>query len=192
MTTIPNHSVEAFLRKLRQGIASLPLAEQDEIVAELRSHLAERQAQGSTDPLAGFESPARLAADFVGEHTLRDALARGTPWAMSSAFFVVARDSVLGLLVLFPLLVFQLEAVLLLLAAALKPLLPEQTGLWVGPGKFYVGILASPDSGRELLGWWAIPVFAITGVVLFWGANQAMMMLIRWRLRGLSSGTKAR
>jgi hypothetical protein len=46
-TSLTNQS-EAFLRKLRQGLTSLPLSEQDEIVAELRSHFLSRQDQGDT------------------------------------------------------------------------------------------------------------------------------------------------
>ena len=34
---------EAFLRKVRQGLAPLPASEQEDIVAELRSHLLQRQ-----------------------------------------------------------------------------------------------------------------------------------------------------
>lgn len=183
MTSPANTPADAFLRKVRHGLASLPAAEQEDIVAELRSHLLDRQAQGTADPLAGFERPEKLAADFVAEYALRGALAQGTSWALGRALFIAARDSVLGLLVLIPLVLLQLSALLLLLTAALKPFMPGKVGLWVGAGNFYAGIERGLPGVHEVLGWWSIPVFAVAGVFLFWISNRAMMALVRWRLR---------
>ena len=186
MATTQNNAADVFLRKVRQGLASLPAAEQEDLIAELRSHLVERQSQGRPDPLAGFETPEQLAADLVAEYALRGALARGTSWALGQALFVAARDSLLGLFVLLPLLILQLAALLLLLSAALKPFFPGHVGLWTGDGQFFVGI-AKPHAGmHEALGWWAIPVLAAAGALLFWLSNRAMLALVRWRLR---SGT---
>lgn len=179
-TTTP---ADLYLRKVRQGLASLPTAEQEEIITELRSHLLERQSQGSADPLAGFEAPEQLAADLVAEHALRGGLARGTSWALGSALFVAARDSVAGLLWLLPLLILQLMALCLLVAAALKPFVPDLVGVWTGEGKVSVGIISAHGNMREVLGWWAIPVFAGVGIVLFWLSTKAMTALARRRLK---------
>ena len=163
---------------MRQGLASLPASE-EEIIAELRSHLFERDSRGSTGPLAGFETSAQLAADFVAEYALRGAMAQGIFWAL----FIAARDSALGLLVLFPLLILQLSALLMLLAVALKPFFPNLTGWWVGGGRFQVGIASEHVGMREVLGWWGIPVLAAAGSLLFWLSNRAMLALVRGRLR---------
>ncbi len=179
----PSNTADEFLRKVRQGLASLPTVEQEEIVAELRSHLLERQSQGNPDPLAGFETPERLAAEFVAEYSLRGALAQGTSWALGKALFTAARDSVLGLLVLMPLVLLQVSALLVLLTAVLKPFVPGKVGLWVGNGNFYVGVDQQLAGVHEVLGWWGIPVLAVTGVLLFWVSNRAMLALVRWRLR---------
>lgn len=186
MKTSLTDSCETFLRKLRQGLSSLPLAEQDEIIAELRSHFVTRQSEGSSDPLAGFETPEKLAAEFVSERALRGALARGTSWALGRALFVAARDSFLVLAVLIPLLLLQIAALCFLLAAALKPFLRDRIGLWVGPGNFYVGTSHVPGV-HEVLGWWGIPVLAVAGIVLFWIANRLMLVLVRWRLHSIRS-----
>jgi hypothetical protein len=183
MITHPNEDFDAFLRKVRQGLASLPTAEREDIIAELRSHLLGRQGQGNPDPLAGFEPPEKLAADFVAEHALRGALAEGTAWAMGKALFIAARDSVLGLLVLLPLLLLQVSALCLLLTAALKPFIPDKMGLWTGDGNFYVGAGRGNPAVHEVLGWWGMPVLAAAGVLLFWLSNRGMMALVRWRLR---------
>ncbi len=174
---------EGFLRRVRQGLASLTPAEQEDIIAELRSHLLDRQNQGHENPLAGFETPEDLAADFVSEHALRGALSQGTSWALGRALLIAARDSVLSLAVLFPLLVLQVAALGVLVVAALKPFMPEQLGLWIGGGNFLVGTSNGNPAVHEVLGWWAIPVLTIAGVLLFWFCNRAMMALVRWRLR---------
>ena len=183
MNTPAIASIDDFLRKVRQGLASLPVAEREDILAELRSHLLERHERGSDDPLGGFESPEKFAAEFVAEYALRGALAQGTSWALGRALFVAGRDSVQALLALLPLLLLQLMALTLLLAAALKPFLWDQVGLWVGGGKFFVGISDDHVTMHEVLGWWGLPLFALAGVLLFWSSNRAMMTLVRRTLR---------
>ena len=183
MTTPATAAADAYLRKVRQGLASLPEPEREETLAELRSHLLERLDQGSTDPLLGFDSPEQFAAEFVAEYALRGALAQGTSWALGRALFIAGRDGALSLLVLFPLLMLQLCALVLLVAAALKPFLPDQVGVWVGGGNFSVGIGHGNAARHEMLGWWSILVFALAGGLLFWVSSQAMMALVRGRLR---------
>ena len=183
MATPTSAATDHYLRKLRQGLASLPVAEREDILAELRSHLSERQDQGG-DPLAGFDPPEKFAAEFVAEYALRGALAQGTSWALGRALLIAGRDGALALLALLPLLILQLSAAGLLLAAVLKPFLPDHVGLWVGGGRFYAGIVGQANGAtHEVLGWWGILVFAVVGGLLFWLSNRAMLALARWRLR---------
>lgn len=179
---------EDFLKRVRQGLATLSQSERDEIIIELRVHLLDRQANGSADVLAGFEPPEALASNFVTEYALRGALAQGTSLAMGRALLIAARDSVLGLVVLLPLVLVQLCAFFVLVTALLKPFMPSEMGLWVGGESFYVGINNGNPAIREVLGWWGVPVLAVSGVILFWISNGAMRALVRWHLR---SSTKA-
>lgn len=189
MNTDLTPACESFLRKLGYGLSSLPVAEQQEILAEIRSHLVSRQSAGSTELLAGFESPEELAAEFVAERALRGALAQGTPWSAGHALLIATRDSVPVLAGLVPLIIVQLVAIFLVIAAALKPVLGSKLGLWVGEGNFYVG--RSNGSGvHELLGWWGIPVFAASGIVLFWLSSRALRGLVRWRLQLLQKARR--
>ena len=173
---------EKFLRRVRQGLANLDQTERDDIVNELRAHLLDRQAQGKSNLLEGFESAEALAATFVSDYTLRGALATGTSWALGRALLVAARDSLLALFVLFPLALAQIVAFFFLLTAALKPFMPTEMGLWVGQGSFLVGPNHNPGV-HEILGWWGIPILSIAGVLLFWISNRAMRALVRWQLR---------
>ena len=171
---------ERFLAEVRRGLGSIDAAERDDVIAELRSHFAERMAQGKANLLEGFEDPATLAASFVSERALRGALSQGTPWAFSRAILISARDSLALLFALVPLVLAQLVAFFFVLTAALKPFAPGDFGLWVGNGNFYVGH-GSP-SVHEVLGWWGVPVLLAAGVILFWLSNRGLRALARWRL----------
>jgi len=176
-------AAEEFLKKVRKGLGTLGQAERDEIISELRSHLLDRQAQGKEDLLAGFEAPDVLASDFVAEYALRGALAQGTSWALGRALLIAARDSLLALFLLLPLVLVQITALCLLVVAALKPFMPQEVGLWVGPDNFYVGVNNDNPAVHEVLGWWGIPILAAGSVLLFWISTRAMRALVRWRLR---------
>lgn len=179
---LPDYA-ERFLRELRQGLGSLPAQERDEIVAELHIHLLDRQAQGKTELLAGFETPEDLAASFVSENALRGALARGTSWALGRALLISARDRILTFLLFLALVLLHICAFVLVFAAALKPFMPKQIGLWVGNGHFFVGASDGNPAVHEVLGRWGIPVLAISGIFLFWISNRAMRAVARRRLR---------
>ena len=175
---------EKFLRQLRQGLGSLGAQEREEIIAELRAHLLDRQAQGKTDLLSGFETAEDLAATFVSENALRGALAQGTSWALARALLISARDSIATFLLFLPLVLLQLCAFGFVFFAALKPFMPKQIGLWVGDGNFYVGGNSGNNPAvHEVLGWWGVPVLAISGIFLFSVSNRAMRALAKRRLR---------
>jgi hypothetical protein len=177
---------ELFLKRLRQGLSTLTPAEQQEIVAEIRVHLLERKAQGTADLLSGFEAPEELAAGFVSEQALRGSLAQGTSWALIRALLIASRESLLALLLLFPLVLIQISAVMFVLAAGMKPFMGDELGFWAGPWSLYVGINRHDPRNHELLGWGMIPVLGIGGIILFWISNRAMRGLVRWRLHSIN------
>src|SRR5882757_3382324 len=180
--TLPKQA-DDYLKQVRQGLASLGQDEREEIVAELRSHLLDRQGQGRADLLEGFGSAERFAAGFVTESALRSALAQGTSWALGRALLMAARDSVLLLLGLLPLLLAQFIALGFIVCAALKPFMQDSLGLWVGPHAFFLGTAADTSKVHQITGWWVFPAVAIAGLLLFWLSTRLMVWLVRWRLR---------
>ena len=177
---------ERFLRGLDRALSPLPGEERQEIVDEVRSHLADRAAQGATDLLGGFGSPDAYGAAFLQEKALASALARGTSWAIGRALLAGARKvgwwyvvAVLGLLHLF--------GVSFLVLAVLKPVFPGNVGLFMGGGRFSLGAIFGGEVGNttEVLGWWSIPVFAVLGASALWGGNWMLRALGRWRLARL-------
>jgi hypothetical protein len=57
--------------------------------------------------MSSAEEAKDLASTLVSDYTLRGALATGTSWALGRALLVAARDSVLALFVLLPLVLAQ-------------------------------------------------------------------------------------
>jgi hypothetical protein len=179
---------ERYLRDLDRALVLLPREEREEIVSEIRSHLEDRVAQGAADVLAGFQGASEYAAAFLQEGALRGALARGSSWSIGRALVSGARSLswwyvviVLGLL--------HVYGIAFLVLAALKPIFPGHVGLFVGNHHLTLGALGGDDleQAREVLGWWAVPVFVVVGTATLWGANWILRVLGRWRLGRLRS-----
>jgi uncharacterized membrane protein len=185
MSTLPADA-ERFLTDLARALGPLPAAERDDLVAELRSHLAERAAQGATELLAPFGRAEDYAAAFLEERSLSGALARGTPWALWSAVFSGARRLAWWYVVLSLGLVQVVSAVLILLGI-LKVVFPGGVGLYLHGGDLLLqaSFGGGAPAGIELLGWWAVPIFLGTGGLALWSSLAVLRALARWRLARL-------
>lgn len=85
----------------------------------------------------------------------------------------------------------------MILTAIMKPILPNQIGLWIGPGVFNFGIheagrygggvgllLATGIPAHDVLGWWYVPVALAIGALFLWVTTKLVQMLIgRMRTR---------
>jgi hypothetical protein len=184
MRSFPFPEVEHYLRALRQALAALPDDERDELVAEVRSHLAERAGRGDADVLAGFAAPEAYAAEFLGERALAGAIARGSSWALGGALLSGARTGAAAIAVV-PLAILHVIAAALVILAALKPLFPGHIGVFVSDGgPWAIGAWGGGAGAgvREVPGWWAPPAFAAAGALILWGANRALRVVARSRL----------
>jgi len=180
--------VERYLRELKVALAPLG-ADRDEIVAELRTHFADRLVEGRTEVLAGFLPAERYAAAFLAERTLVSALVAGTPWALSRSLWFGRIERMISVCAAVPLGLLQLCMATLVVLGALKPLLDDRIGLWVGPGGHVALGFVSDPGARELLGWWAVPLFIIGGGLVFLLAYRAQTALARWRLHRVRAAT---
>lgn len=184
MSTLPPDA-ERWLAELARHLAPLDPPARSELLAELRSHLEERAAQGAGDLLAPFGRAEDYAALFVEEQALRGALARGGPIALGRALLGGARRLAWWYAVLSLALVQLLGGVLVLLAA-LKLAFPAQVGLFVHGRALQLGAtFGGAPEGVELLGWWAVPLFLLAGALALWASLAALRGLARWRLARL-------
>jgi uncharacterized membrane protein len=180
MSDLPREA-EAFLRDLERHLSPLPEAERRDTVAEIRSHLVDRAAQGAGDLLGPFGAPEAYAAAFLDERALSAAMAHGTSWAIGRALLRGARRvwwwytvAALGLV--------QVLGASFLVMAVLKLFLPGRIGLFVGPRVFVLGSYTGDSPATELLGWWGIPFFFVLGVVALWSGHWMLRLLAGWRL----------
>ena len=152
--------------------------ERREILEELRCHLLEKAAAGGDDgSLSG------CGAGIAGElrknwpvNTLTDELlARAevsrSPFEFSSSLFRWASLSVAGFFVLLGSIMGYFLGVVFILVAALKPFHPETAGLWVSQDATgdpvllaAHGVWYAPVAGREMLGWWVVPLGLLRGL----------------------------
>lgn len=181
---------EDFLRQLRSGLGTLPKDEREDILREVRSHLRDRHHKGRAPLLDGFEDAQVYASRFVSEAALRGALARGTSFELGRALLTGAKTGVVTLAVI-PVAAVELIGGLLVILGVLKPFLPAQIGLFVDA---HGGLVALGAYGgnlgtlHDLLGFWAMPLFIVTGAGLVWLGNRALRFLAKHKLASARRG----
>jgi hypothetical protein len=175
---------EAWLRRLRWALAALPGPERDDIVAEIRAHLDERERDGAdvAAALAQLGPADGYARGFIEARELTGAAASQRPGAMLSAIARRAHRSVLAFAAFVA--VVALTAVSLLAATVLVMKVddPLHAGLWRGKGQFFIGVIDDPAAAQELLGYWIYPL-AILVVAL---AALAARGVLVWTVRTLA------
>jgi hypothetical protein len=185
--TLPREVLE-YLRRLRAGLAPLPESEREEIVRETAAHVLDR-AESAGDParavavLAELGDPEDYAARFVDNYRISSALASGSPLALAGG---VVRGLGRGLWAfaggLVVLVLYSLAAGFIAVGA-LKPVLPERTGLFVGPQllPFALGIFDHPPAPgmREVLGYWVVPLAIGAGALVMLLANRFARAYLR-------------
>ncbi|KQY89787.1 hypothetical protein ASD25_04455 [Brevundimonas sp. Root1423] len=151
------------MRRLGWALGSLPVRERDDILRETRSHIDDRVAEGVAleTVLQGFGPAERYARQFIDEIEAYEAL--GSQRAADLALFVAnrAHRSGVAAFTLLLLLLLGVLAAITVLMVGLKIYDPVHTGLWVGQGGGFVGIIDDAAAGRELMGPWLFPISAL-------------------------------
>lgn len=192
MTEALSPNARAFIDRLGAALASLPADVRADIVREIESHLAEREAAGHADAaLAALGPPEALAQPYLQNHILTLALARPNPLSLLFAVLNRAGRSVLAF-------AFGSIAALLYLFAlafaaliALKAITPNNVGWWVGQGHFQFGaIYGGHAPGPERLGLWILPI-ALGGAVGCYTLARMLLKLVSRMLLKRGSGFSA-
>jgi hypothetical protein len=172
--------MEAYLAQLRRRLRGLDDEDAREIVAELRSHIQDKAAAGGQVTSAGVDralaalgSPEELASAYLTDDLLARAEVSRSPLRILESLFSWAGLSLAGFLVLMVSVVGYFLGVVFILVAALKSFHPRTAGLWILPNgaddfeiSVRLGFGGAPGSGRELLGWWIIPIGLGAGCAL--------------------------
>ncbi|MGA2003245.1 MAG: hypothetical protein ABSG70_07680 [Terriglobales bacterium] len=167
--------VDAYLEKLREGLLGLSSEDMCEIIEELRGHILEKavsEGDGSVTAvdraLARLGTPDELAAQYMTDDLLERAARNWFPVFLFRGLVRWASLSIAGVWVLLGCVVGYVLGVSFILSAILKPMHPQTAGLWVLPGdphnySLRLGFGPVPVGGREVLGWWMVPLGLLVG-----------------------------
>jgi hypothetical protein len=179
MADDPQQKIDAYLNRIRGRLRGLRAEERREILEELRGHIMEKSAAGGMTgaavdaALESLGSPEELAREYVTDELLARAEVSRSPLRILDSLFRWASLSIAGFFVLLGSITGYFLGVVFLLVAALKPFHPETAGLWAsrdGSGDLslsvHMGFGYAPVGGREVLGWWIVPIGLLSGCLL--------------------------
>jgi hypothetical protein len=180
MTVDPQQRIDSYLGNLRGRLQGVPEQEVTEIVEELRRHITEKiAASGGATPaaldaaLTALGNPEDLAREYVTDNLFARAEASRSPVRILASLFRWATLSAVGFSVLAGSVLGYFLGIVFILVAVLKPFHPQTAGLWLlrdATGdpeiSFRLGFGNVPGAGRELLGWWIVPLGLLAGCAL--------------------------
>jgi hypothetical protein len=189
--------VEAYLGTLRARLRGMNSQEIREIVEELRSHIMDKAAvsgeptgeltQAGVDAaLAALGNPEELASQYLTDSLLAHAEVSRSPVKILAGLFRWASLSIAGFFVLLGSIVGYFFGAVFILVALLKPVHPSTAGLWTLPNgsgdfelSFRLGFGSAPVGGRDLLGWWTIPIGMMAGCGLVMLTTHIAIWFVR-------------
>lgn len=178
--------IETYLKQVRERLRGFREDQVREITEELRSHIMERAAVhgeltvvGVNAALEALGSPEEIAREYEKYEVLARAAMSRSPLRLLDGLFGWASVSIAGFFVLIGAITGYFLGFAFLLVAWLKPFHPESAGLWTlgNPGvdlelSLRMGFGTPPSGGRELLGWWIIPLGLVMGCGLVVGTTR--------------------
>jgi hypothetical protein len=198
MITAHNDSdvlIGKYLATVGAGLKGLDEDQQRDILAEIRSHLAERIEQlkqlGSTRPaedaLAAMGSPDQISTQFMEVALVHASSHSSFPWVLLRAASRLAVTGLRGTLVFVAGLIGYLAALGFTAATFAKLFLPARVGFWVGPHTSVIwGYPATTTGARELAG----GSFAYISIALAFLFASGTTLLLKRLLRSWRSTTE--
>jgi uncharacterized membrane protein len=173
-----------------------------DVVREIDSHLRDRisAAEAVPDERAMLEKiltelgpPQRVAQAYSLERTVDEAVVTGKIWAIPRAVWHVAMSGVSGFFAGLGLFVGYLTGGVFVVLAAIKPIFPDNVGIWISDRSISDGVdvgwraglnIAGSVSEHNVGGYWVIPIFLVAGLgLLFLTHRGARKFLGWWRRR---------
>ncbi len=178
LTDDAQQKIDAYLAMLRKRLRGMDEKDVREIIEELRSHILDRAsvngeevtATGVGATLGALGSPEQLAGEYLTDNLLAMAEVTRSPVRILEILFRWASLSVAGFFVLLGSIVGYFLGAAFILCALLKPVHPQTAGLWILAAgtdhptiSLRLGFGDAPPGGRELLGWWIVPIGLVMG-----------------------------
>ena len=199
LTETGESRVNGYLFVLERSLKSfLPHDVARDAVREIESHLRERVMAADGAPneresveriLAELGPPLRVAQAYSAERTIDEAVVTGRVVAVGRAIWQVALTTVSGFFAAIALFFGYASGVALLVVAALKPIFPDNVGIWTVLG-IPIGVGArfpTPPAGTFHGGYWVMPMAAVAGLAALVTTHRvARKFLSSWRTRRVS------
>ena len=176
VTADAQQRIDAYLTKLRSRLRGINEQDIQEIVQELRSHILdktqteENRLDKVTETLDSLGSPEQLAGEYLTDNLFARAEVSRSPMRILAVLFRWAGLSIAGFLVCLSSIVGYFLGVAFVLCALLKPIHPQTAGLWIYPTglegttiSLRLGFGTPPTDGRDVLGWWIVPIGLVLG-----------------------------
>jgi uncharacterized membrane protein len=195
LSEIGQARVHGYLFVLRQSLkAFLPPDVVSDAVREIESHVRERidAAAPVPDERAALEKilgelgpPLRVAQAYSAERTIDEAVATGRFVPTVRAIWHLAVNTVGGFFAALGLFVGYVFGATFLALALLKPVFPDNVGLWVvnGPGSLPTSLgtkFTVPADQHVAGGYWIIPVCLFLGLFLLVLSHRGARGFLRW------------
>lgn len=190
--------VNGYLFVLERSLrAFLPRESVRDAVREIESHVRDRVAAADSVPderaaleniLAQLGPPLRVAQAYSAERIVDEAIATGRVVPMLRAVWHLAVTTVVGFGAALGVFVGYAIGVAFIAIAVLKPIFPDNVGVWVGDNTEFplrIGGTFPAPAGEHLVGgYWVIPIALFAGLaVLVLNHRATKKFLVWWRAR---------
>jgi uncharacterized membrane protein len=184
-----------YLARVKAGLKRIDQGQQQEILAEIHSHLTDRieqfKQQGSIRPtedaLAAMGDPDEISVQFAEEDVVRAASRSHFPWVLLRAASRLVFTGLRGALVFTAGLIGYLAGIGFTAAAVAKVIVPARVGFWVGPQTGVIwGYPANTSGAHELAG----QSFIYISIALAFLFASGTTLLLRQLLRSSSSAKR--
>ena len=185
--------IDTYLGRLRRRLRGINDEDVREIVEELRGHITDKASvdgevtAATVDAaLVALGSPEELASQYMTDDLLSRAAVSRSPVRILESLFRWASLSIAGFLVLLSSIVGYFLGGAFMLCGVLKIIHPQTAGLWAFRDRtgdpaisLRLGFGSAPAGGRDVLGWWIVPIGLVVGCGLVMLTTRFALWCVR-------------
>jgi len=192
LSEVGDARVRGYLFVLGQSLGTfLPRDVVSDALQEIESHIRERLESAEPQPdergavervLQELGPPLRVAQVYSAELTVEEALTTGRAVPMLRALWHLATTTLGGFAGALLLFIGYVCGIAFLLLAVLKPVFPENVGLFVVDGvpRSFGALFPGPAGAEVLGGYWVIPICLGAGLGILVATHRGAQRFLSW------------
>lgn len=180
-------AIEPYLSRLATALPGISQDERDDFLREIRAHILDRLQEGAEVDaiLEGLGSAEQLAGEFNAETALARSARSWSALVLLRTAVRLALTGTQGFTVFLVALLGYGIAATLYISAALKPIFPNNVGIFVGDGNFNIGFSDSPLA-HDISG----PYFTLYAMILGFLTVAATTVALRAMMRKFAAARR--